>query len=858
TTPALQLTTEADGYPEYFYREYGNEIKQRSRYLKSWARKSWFQEAYLARGVVIGFVMYIHEYSETDVARNTTVLLQIWRPSVRRYKYALIWEKEVTVLGTESGKIEIFLLQNEQFEINSRDKIGWTYIDDIGRISFDYSYRSWKTYFMPINETNPVVGSVHYFEKEPLQAIFSIGTYIDTRPVTKDVVILIMDVTTSPEDAAYQLEAFEGLKELLITEFNYEVMVFRIGDHMQIDLQTKIMRIRSAVIGRYYQYPEMNKKLRCIGFGIGAHICVNIVDVELAWITALAPTDLDPSREYMYNRTYSLPPNFQHLSASKAQFVEVIHTYAKFEDKLGDVDYFMIADHCAQGDENNTLCRHRHAIQVFKESLMTRGSAYVIKSQCPWETIDSCGEFVIQPRIGYKTNLRGRWVVLDRIVSRRFRAVTFSITANFSTPDCAPEVINFLRGFSSIAFYSTTVCKESMLTSTIIVKYGHRGDYETFTTAIGSIVTSLIAHVQTTASTIVGTFAVTATVRNETIHIDEIAEYIGKCEGKKNMAYDNSKGNRTVGIGFNMERPGARKVWETILPGVDFDKVYNKQLALRDDQIKTLFKADLGAQFIPVVRHLIPGFEVMCAEVQAAIVDALYRGHLSPAMQALIKKRKWKEAAKEYTNQGDYRNALKGRRGFKDIKIRMDENKAIFEKLVGGGTECSGNTINTTISPSTSEPKTGNCPSVPSGTVGICVNSCLDDYSCPGVQKCCSNGCGHICKDPFAESETTTPTGTTEQTGISYTNITVDATLCYCLGGQCQHTSKGCQGGNFYSDQCIGHDDVKCCVKNTSEDNQCTAQQGGCKLVSDGCFCGEFTPGLCGGPSNRQCCLVTP
>lgn len=42
--------------------------------------------------------------------------------------------------------------------------------------------------------------------------------------------------------------------------------------------------------------------------------------------------------------------------------------------------------------------------------------------------------------------------------------------------------------------------------------------------------------------------------------------------------------------------------------------------------------------------------------------------------------------------------------------------------------------------------KPGQCP-IAFG-FGTCDESCTDDQSCPGVQKCCSNGCGHTCQDP--------------------------------------------------------------------------------------------------------------
>uniref|UniRef100_A0A8C4VWI5 WAP domain-containing protein n=1 Tax=Gopherus evgoodei TaxID=1825980 RepID=A0A8C4VWI5_9SAUR len=43
--------------------------------------------------------------------------------------------------------------------------------------------------------------------------------------------------------------------------------------------------------------------------------------------------------------------------------------------------------------------------------------------------------------------------------------------------------------------------------------------------------------------------------------------------------------------------------------------------------------------------------------------------------------------------------------------------------------------------------KPGLCPE-PQGK-GICVERCREDEECPRGQKCCSNGCGHVCTSPI-------------------------------------------------------------------------------------------------------------
>ena len=40
------------------------------------------------------------------------------------------------------------------------------------------------------------------------------------------------------------------------------------------------------------------------------------------------------------------------------------------------------------------------------------------------------------------------------------------------------------------------------------------------------------------------------------------------------------------------------------------------------------------------------------------------------------------------------------------------------------------------------------CPPVRPGQIRICVERCSHDSDCNGDEKCCSNGCGHVCTTP--------------------------------------------------------------------------------------------------------------
>ncbi|XP_068083944.1 uncharacterized protein [Anabrus simplex] len=52
------------------------------------------------------------------------------------------------------------------------------------------------------------------------------------------------------------------------------------------------------------------------------------------------------------------------------------------------------------------------------------------------------------------------------------------------------------------------------------------------------------------------------------------------------------------------------------------------------------------------------------------------------------------------------------------------------------------------VAMATGQSRSGNCPRVWPGTFGTCVEECSTDDACPGAQKCCSNGCGHTCRNP--------------------------------------------------------------------------------------------------------------
>jgi len=69
----------------------------------------------------------------------------------------------------------------------------------------------------------------------------------------------------------------------------------------------------------------------------------------------------------------------------------------------------------------------------------------------------------------------------------------------------------------------------------------------------------------------------------------ELMELMIKLEGLKLEAYDCTAGKRTVGIGFNMEAQGARKVWSKLKIQEDFDDVFYKRVQISKETASKLF-----------------------------------------------------------------------------------------------------------------------------------------------------------------------------------------------------------------------------------------------------------------------------
>jgi len=164
------------------------------------------------------------------------------------------------------------------------------------------------------------------------------------------------------------------------------------------------------------------------------------------------------------------------------------------------------------------------------------------------------------------------------------------------------------------------------------------------------------------------------------IDTNYIAKYVKEHEGFRNRVYDDGVGNLTIGVG-HLITPKSRQIFDDLFgDSVDYDNIIAGRDALSDKQVLKLFKHDLK-EHIERARRLIGDFDEYPDYMQAALVDAVYRGDLGPRTRSLLNQGKYREAAVEYLNHNQYRNARE--LGIPGIITRMNKNRDAMLKYAG-------------------------------------------------------------------------------------------------------------------------------------------------------------------------------
>jgi GH24 family phage-related lysozyme (muramidase) len=105
------------------------------------------------------------------------------------------------------------------------------------------------------------------------------------------------------------------------------------------------------------------------------------------------------------------------------------------------------------------------------------------------------------------------------------------------------------------------------------------------------------------------------------VSVEEAANFIEQWEGRRQAVYTDTEANRTVGVGFNLERAGARERIEAV--GANFDDVLNGEQTLTDEQIDQLLQQDVE-DAMDEARNLVGNFDNLPEDAQRIVVDMVF------------------------------------------------------------------------------------------------------------------------------------------------------------------------------------------------------------------------------------------
>jgi lysozyme len=104
------------------------------------------------------------------------------------------------------------------------------------------------------------------------------------------------------------------------------------------------------------------------------------------------------------------------------------------------------------------------------------------------------------------------------------------------------------------------------------------------------------------------------------MNIKAIQQLIVKHEGIRSATYRDTAGKRTIGVGFNLDAPGAEQAFQAVLPAVSFTQVLLGLVKLTAEQIQDLFDYSTAIA-IEDAKRLFPSFDVQPDQAQQVLVD---------------------------------------------------------------------------------------------------------------------------------------------------------------------------------------------------------------------------------------------
>jgi len=108
----------------------------------------------------------------------------------------------------------------------------------------------------------------------------------------------------------------------------------------------------------------------------------------------------------------------------------------------------------------------------------------------------------------------------------------------------------------------------------------------------------------------------------EEVKNNDLYDMIARHEGIRNTAYDDSMGVRTIGIGFNLEKIGARERIEKL--GFDYNKIYSGKQSINVDVAYKLMEDDIEIATSDARKYIGSKFDELPKKAQNVLIDMSY------------------------------------------------------------------------------------------------------------------------------------------------------------------------------------------------------------------------------------------
>lgn len=157
---------------------------------------------------------------------------------------------------------------------------------------------------------------------------------------------------------------------------------------------------------------------------------------------------------------------------------------------------------------------------------------------------------------------------------------------------------------------------------------------------------------------------------------DDAMRMIEFFESRRSTVYADSRGKRTIGVGFNLDRPGAAADIARVLPGVTRSSLIARRTRLTDEQIDRLLRHDVE-RAIETARRQIPNFDTLPHNARLVLVDLCFNvGGLAKwtTFRAAVERRDFDSAANLMNTTRWYRQT--GRRAVATTRMMRDAAKS--------------------------------------------------------------------------------------------------------------------------------------------------------------------------------------